>query len=54
MANVLKELLHGSGECATRGWSFLTLGIPNGRCSVTGTGYVGDTDRGQRKIALFP
>ena len=28
MANVLKELLHGSGECATRGWSFLTLGIP--------------------------
>lgn len=28
MADVLKELLHGSGECALRGWSFLTLGIP--------------------------
>lgn len=28
MADVLKELLHGSGECAVRGWSFLTLGIP--------------------------
>jgi protein dithiol:quinone oxidoreductase len=28
MANVLKELLHGSGECAARGWTFLTLGIP--------------------------
>jgi protein dithiol:quinone oxidoreductase len=28
MANVLKELMHGSGECAVRGWTFLTLGIP--------------------------
>lgn len=28
MADVLKELLHGSGECALRSWSFLTLGIP--------------------------
>jgi len=28
MADVLKELLHGSGECAVRGWSFLSLGIP--------------------------
>lgn len=28
MANVLKELMHGSGECAAHGWSFLTLGIP--------------------------
>jgi disulfide bond formation protein DsbB len=28
MAEVLKELMHGSGECATKGWSFLTLGIP--------------------------
>ncbi len=28
MANVLKELLHGSGECAEKGWSFLTFGIP--------------------------
>jgi len=28
MARVLKELMHGSGECAAKGWSFLTLGIP--------------------------
>jgi disulfide bond formation protein DsbB len=28
MSQVLKELLHGSGECAHRGWSFLGLGIP--------------------------
>lgn len=28
MANVLKELLHGSGECAARGWTLFTLGIP--------------------------
>jgi protein dithiol:quinone oxidoreductase len=28
MADVLKELMHGSGECATKGWTFLTLGIP--------------------------
>lgn len=28
MAEVLKELIHGSGECATKGWSFLNLGIP--------------------------
>lgn len=28
MANVLKELMHGSGECAEKSWTFLTLGIP--------------------------
>ena len=28
MANVLKELLHGSGECAEKSWTFLALGIP--------------------------
>lgn len=28
MAEVLKELMHGSGECATKGWTFLTFGIP--------------------------
>ena len=28
MADVLKELMHGSGECAVKGWTFLTLGIP--------------------------
>ena len=28
MSNVLKELMHGSGECAAKGWTFLTLGIP--------------------------
>lgn len=28
MAKVLKELIHGSGECAAHGWTFLTLGIP--------------------------
>ena len=28
MSEVLKELMHGSGECATKGWTFLTLGIP--------------------------
>ncbi len=28
MANVLKELLHGSGECAAKGWTLLSLGIP--------------------------
>jgi len=28
MAKVLKELLHGSGECAAKGWSFLGFGIP--------------------------
>lgn len=28
MANVFKELLHGSGECAAHGWTFLSLGIP--------------------------
>jgi disulfide bond formation protein DsbB len=28
MANVLKELMHGSGECAEKGWTFLALGIP--------------------------
>jgi len=28
MADVLKELMHGSGECAEKGWTFLALGIP--------------------------
>lgn len=28
MAEVLKELMHGSGECAAKTWTFLTLGIP--------------------------
>lgn len=28
MSDVLHELLHGSGECAAKGWTFLTLGIP--------------------------
>jgi disulfide bond formation protein DsbB len=28
MADLLQELLHGSGECAAKGWTFLTLGIP--------------------------
>jgi protein dithiol:quinone oxidoreductase len=28
LAEVLRELMHGSGECAKKGWTFLTLGIP--------------------------
>jgi len=28
MSDVLKQLLHGSGECAEKVWSFLGLGIP--------------------------
>lgn len=28
MSEVLRELLHGSGECAEKGWTFLALGIP--------------------------
>jgi len=28
MSDVLKSLMHGSGECAAKGWTFLTLGIP--------------------------
>jgi len=28
MSEVLKELMHGSGECAHKGWHFLGLGIP--------------------------
>jgi disulfide bond formation protein DsbB len=28
MSDVLKQLMRGSGECAERGWTFLTLGIP--------------------------
>jgi disulfide bond formation protein DsbB len=28
MSAVLKELMHGSGECAAHVWSFLGLGIP--------------------------
>lgn len=28
MGDVLQKLMHGSGECAEKGWTFLTLGIP--------------------------
>ncbi|MGC2049322.1 MAG: disulfide bond formation protein B [Gallionella sp.] len=28
IGDVLKQLMHGSGECAAKGWTFLTLGIP--------------------------
>ena len=28
MTEVLKQLMHGSGECAEKGWTFLTIGIP--------------------------
>ena len=28
MTEVLQELMHGSGECAAKGWTFLSLGIP--------------------------
>ncbi len=28
LADVWKELMQGSGECAEKGWTFLTLGIP--------------------------
>lgn len=28
MSKVLKELMHGSGECAAHGWEFLGLNIP--------------------------
>ncbi|HET7833114.1 MAG TPA: disulfide bond formation protein B [Gallionella sp.] len=28
LSNVLKQVMHGSGECAAKGWTFLTLGIP--------------------------
>lgn len=28
MAEVWQELMHGSGECAEKGWTFLALGIP--------------------------
>ncbi|MFZ5524064.1 MAG: disulfide bond formation protein B [Pseudomonadota bacterium] len=28
MGDVLKQLMYGSGECAAKGWTFLTLGIP--------------------------
>ena len=28
MAEVWQELMHGSGECATKGWAFLGLGLP--------------------------
>jgi disulfide bond formation protein DsbB len=28
MGDVLQELMHGSGECAEKGWTFLALGIP--------------------------
>ncbi len=28
MSEVWQELMHGSGECAAKGWTFLGLGIP--------------------------
>ena len=28
MSEVWQELMHGSGECAAKGWTFLTFGIP--------------------------
>ncbi|MDH2915675.1 MAG: disulfide bond formation protein B [Gallionella sp.] len=28
MAEVWQELMHGSGECAVKGWTFLGLGLP--------------------------
>ncbi|NOU00731.1 MAG: disulfide bond formation protein B [Gallionella sp.] len=28
MGDVLQKLMHGSGECAEKGWTFLTLNIP--------------------------
>jgi disulfide bond formation protein DsbB len=28
MGTVIQKLMHGSGECAEKGWVFLTLGIP--------------------------
>ena len=28
MSEVWQELMHGSGECAAKGWTILTLGIP--------------------------
>lgn len=28
LSEVLRELMHGSGECAAKGWTFLALGIP--------------------------
>ena len=28
LVDVFKELMHGSGECAAKGWTFLSLGIP--------------------------
>ncbi len=28
MSAILKELMHGSGECAAKGWTFLALGLP--------------------------
>jgi disulfide bond formation protein DsbB len=28
MSDVWREVFHGSGECAEKGWTFMTLGIP--------------------------
>ncbi|MDR2196051.1 MAG: disulfide bond formation protein B [Gallionellaceae bacterium] len=28
LSEVLKELMHGSGECAAKGWTFLSLTLP--------------------------
>lgn len=28
MSQILKSLMHGSGECAAKGWNFLGMGIP--------------------------
>lgn len=39
MAEVWQELMHGSGECAERGWTVLGLGIPE--LSLIGYGFLG-------------
>jgi disulfide bond formation protein DsbB len=28
LGDVWQELMHGSGDCAAKGWTFLTLSIP--------------------------
>jgi len=28
LSDVWQELMHGSGECAAKGWTFLSMGIP--------------------------
>jgi len=39
MAEVWQEVLHGSGECATKGWAILGLGLPE--LSLIGYGVLG-------------